>query len=110
MIPEVFPPGATMRVQELFSEEYSPRVSVYLDGVKEEDKDEVAGMLRGLMCAIEGWGAISGLTNEHFVSNSPVVLPFRSIKNAHYFKSCVEYYFAEDILNHLKVKRRVRHT
>ena len=45
-----------MRIEEQFVKEYSPRVSVYLDDVKDEDKGEVAGMLRGLMCAIDGWG------------------------------------------------------
>ena len=100
-----------MRVQELLEgtgKNYSPKVSVYLDGVKDEDKDEVAGMLRGLMCAIEGWGVISGLTNEVFSTESPVVLAFSSVENAHYFKSCVEYYFSEEILAGLRVKRRVR--
>lgn len=100
-----------MRVQELFDsndKEYVPRVSVYLDGVKDEDKDEIAGMLRGLMCAIEGWGIISGLTNETLSAEGPVVLRFSTVKNAHYFKSCVEYYFDDGILAGLQVKKRVR--
>lgn len=100
-----------MRVEELFTgneKVYSPKVSVYLDGVEEQDRDEVAGMLRGLMCAIEGWGVISGLTNAVFATESPVVLSFSCVENAHYFKSCVEYYFSEEVLAGLRVKRRVR--
>jgi hypothetical protein len=56
--------------------EYSPRVSVYLDTVKHEDKGEVAGMLRGLMCSIDGWGAISGLTNENLLKANRSFLIF----------------------------------
>lgn len=95
-----------MRLEELFEKRYPPRVSVYLDNVRDEDKGEIAGMLRGLMCSIEGWGAISGFTNEVF-ENSPVLLSFSTVENAHYFKSCVEYYFSDKILNALKVKKRV---
>ena len=97
-----------MRVQEVFEKNYSPRVSVYLDEVKDEDKGEVAGMLRGLMCAIEGWAGISGLTNDHFSSDSRVLFLFSSVENAHYFKACVEYYFSDDVLSALKLKKRVR--
>jgi len=39
---------------------------VHLDGVKEDDQAEVASMLRGLRCAVEGWGLIKGLSNNHF--------------------------------------------
>jgi len=95
-----------VRIEELLSGNYSPAVTVHFDGVKDEDRDEVAGMLRGLMCAIEGWGVISGLTNDFFDEDA-VKLSFSSVDNAHYFKSCVEYYFSEDILERLKVKRRV---
>lgn len=58
------------------------------------------------MCAIEGWGVISGLTNDFFEDDS-VTLKFSSVEKAHYFKSCVEYYFSKDILEKLTVKRRV---
>ena len=95
-----------MRLEEIFEKNYSPKVSVHLDGIKDEDKNEIAGMLRGLMCAIEGWGSIRGFTNEVF-TNSHVVLPFSSVENAHYFKGCVEYYFSDEILETLKVKKRV---
>jgi hypothetical protein len=95
-----------MRLEELFEKNYAPKVSVYLDGVKNEDKGEIAGMLRGLMCAIEGWGSNKGLTNDVF-ENSPVVLEFSNVENAHYFKSCVEYYFSDDILEALEVKKRI---
>jgi hypothetical protein len=87
--------------------EYSPRVGVYLDTVKHEDKGEVAGMLRGLMCSIEGWGAISGLTNEKFAESEPLILKFSSVENAHYFKSCVDYYFSDEILERLRVTKRI---
>lgn len=95
-----------MRLEDIFEKNYAPKVSVHLDDVKEADKGEIAGMLRGLMCAIEGWGSISGVTNAVF-NESPVVLSFSTVDNAHYFKTCVEYYFSEDILNALKVKKRI---
>lgn len=47
-----------MRLVELFDEQYSPKISVYLDGVKGDDIAEMAEMLSGLMCSIEGWLAI----------------------------------------------------
>ena len=96
-----------MRLEELFDKPYSPRVSVYLEGVKNDDRNEITGMLRGLMCSIEGWGSISGLTNDKFEAESPVILEFTSVENALYFKECVEYYFSDEILSSLKVKKRV---
>lgn len=94
-----------MRLEESWEKNYRPRISVYLDGVDDDDKGEIAGMLRGLMCAIDGWTSIAGMTNEVF-ENSPVVLSFSSVESAHYFKRCVEYYFSDGILNSLKVKKR----
>ena len=70
----------------------------------------MAGMLRGLMCAIEGWASISGLTNERFVVESPVILDFSSVGNAHRFKECVDYYFSDDVLELLRVKKRLYRT
>lgn len=99
-----------MKLKELFEKPYSPRISVDMDNVKKDDRGEVAGMLRGLMCSIEGWGAIQGLTNDKFESQNPVILSFSSVENAHYFKSCVEYYFSDDTLSRLSVKRRVYRT
>jgi len=96
-----------MRLEESFSKEYAPRISVYLDGIKNDDMLEVAGMLRGLMCSIEGWGAISGVTNKKMETSSPIILEFKSVENAHYFKECVEYFFSKNILKELKVKKRV---
>jgi hypothetical protein len=99
-----------MRIEELETLEkptYSHRLSVYLDDVKSDDKDEIAGMLRGLMCAIEGWGPLAGLTNDHFQNNSPVILTFSSAKNAAHFKNCVDYYFDDEHLEALKVRRRI---
>ena len=96
-----------MRIEEILTPGYSPRVSVYLDSVKNEDKGEVAGMLRGLMCSIEGWGSISGLTNDKFATESPLILSFSSVDNAHYFKSCVDYYFSDEILARLRIAKRV---
>lgn len=98
--------GKNVRIEELLSGTYSPAVTVHLDEVKDDDRNEIAGMLRGLMCAIEGWGIISGLTNDFF-NDDAVTLKFSDVDNAHYFKSCVEYYFSEDILKKLTVKRRV---
>jgi len=90
----------------VFEKDYTPAVSVHLDNVKEADKKEVAGMLRGLMCAIEGFAPLQGLSNENFVQNDPVRLSFSSIETAHYFQECVEYYFSDR--TGIKVKRRVR--
>jgi len=96
-----------MRVEELLEDIYSPRVSVHMEGVKEEDLEEVAGMLRGLKCSIEGWGSISGMTNDRFINENPLKLHFTSVENAHYFRECVNYYFSDHILEFLRVKRRV---
>ncbi len=57
------------------------------------------------MCSIEGWSSISGITNEKFEVQNPVVLEFSNVDNAHYFKGCVEYYFDENILEALKLKK-----
>jgi hypothetical protein len=89
----------------VFEKDYTPAVSVHLDNVEEEDKAEVASMLRGLMCAIEGWGSIKGLSDDNFIQNDPVRLSFSSVKKAHYFKKRVEYYFPKHI--GITVKRRV---
>ena len=97
-----------MRIEELREgKNYSPTLSIYMDDVKEDDITEIAGMLRGLMCSIEGWSVISGLTNDEFEKNNPVILKFNSVDNAHYFKSCVEYYFSKEILEAIKIKKRV---
>ena len=96
-----------MRVEELLEDKFSPKVSVHMEGVKNEDINEIAGMLRGLMCSIEGWGRISGYTNERFVVENPLKLSFSSVENAHYFRDCVNYYFGDHILDVLKIKRRV---
>ena len=84
-------------------------MSVHLDGVEDNIRRKIAGMLRGLVCAIEGWGSISGVTNEVFTSN-PVVLTFSSVENAHYFKERVENYFSIEIRKALKVKKRFFHS
>jgi len=102
-----------MRIEEWRAgKNYSPTLSIYMDDVKEDDIAEIAGMLRGLMCSIEGWNVISGLTNEEFEKNNPVILKFSSVDNAHNFKGCVEYYFSKEILEAIKIKKRVfkRHT
>ena len=84
----------------------SRRVSVYMDDVDDADRNEIAGMLRGLACAIDGFGADTDMTNERFWQESPVIWPFSTVEKAKYFKSCVEYYFDDAILEALKVKRR----
>jgi len=96
-----------MKIKELFENEYAPALSIDLEGIKEDDMEEIAGMLRGLMCAIEGWGPLSGLTNDFIKENNPVRLSFSSVENAHYFESCVHYYFDQEILSSIRVKRRV---
>lgn len=99
-----------MKLQELFSKNgkpFVPKISINMDDVDADDRPEIAGMLRGLMCSIEGWGSIAGLTNDLFEEDGSVVVSFSSIENAHYFKRCVEYYFDGAILDALKVRRRV---
>jgi hypothetical protein len=99
-----------MRIRELFDSDdkvYVPKISVYLDGAEREDKDEVAGMLHDLMCSIEGWGEVSGLTNEVPSAGGPMIFPFSTVDNAHYFKNCAEYYFDGGPLVGLTVKNRV---
>ncbi|SDG58513.1 hypothetical protein SAMN05216571_1223 [Onishia taeanensis] len=97
-----------MKVTELFEKDYTPRIRIDMSRIRNDDKGEVSSILRGLMCSIEGWGAISGLTNDEFQTRDPLILKFSSVENAHYFKECVEYYFSDDILDRLEVKRRVK--
>ena len=90
--------------------EYSPNVSVYIEDAENDETvlREIAGMLRGLMCAIEGYKPLTGKTNEHFRENYPVKLSFTTPENACYFKERVKLYFSEEVLrNYLIVKRRV---
>jgi hypothetical protein len=96
-----------MKVSEDFKT-YTKNIRVGMEGVEQGDIAEIASMVRGLMCSIEGWAAIAGLTNDVFENRDPLILNFSSIENAKYFKSCVEYYFSDDILQKLKVKRRVK--
>ena len=84
----------------------SRSVRVYMDEVDDDDRDEIAGMLRGLACAIDGFRADSNMTNERFWRENPVKWPFSTVEKAAHFKDCVEYYFDEEILKTLKVKRR----
>ena len=88
--------------------ERSNRVSVYMDGVDADDMDEVAGMLRGLACAINGFRVVSGMDNTRFWIESPVKWGFNTTEDADYFRTCVDYYFDDDILKGLKVKPRYR--
>jgi hypothetical protein len=102
-----------MKLKELFDNTgagkgFLPKISVNMDDVDQNDRYEIAGMLRGLKVAIEGFKSISGLTNDLFDDDGSVVLTFESIDNARYFKECVDYYFDDAILAALKVKRRVR--
>jgi len=93
------------RKKNIVFKKYQSAINIYLDDVDDDDKDEVAGMLRGLMCAIEGWGIIKGYTNEFFKENNPVKVWFSSVKNAERFKMCIDYYFDDDILESLKAKK-----
>ncbi|WP_186181869.1 hypothetical protein [Burkholderia gladioli] len=61
-----------------------------------------------LMCAVDGWGRISGLTNDLFDEDGSVIVTFSSVEKAQYFRRCVHHYFDESILAALKVKSRVR--
>ena len=82
-------------------------VSVDMEDVDEDDINEIAGMLRGLACSIEGFKSVSGIKNEKFWTERPVKWTFSSVKNANYFRTCVKYYFSKEILNDLRVRRRV---
>lgn len=100
-----------MKLTELFGQpgkEFLPKISINMDDVRQEDRYEIAGMLRGLKVALEGYKSISGLANNLFDNDGSVVLEFESEDNARYFKECVHYYFDDQILEVLRVKRRVR--
>ncbi|MCY4496561.1 MAG: hypothetical protein OXC14_04685 [Rhodospirillaceae bacterium] len=84
----------------------SNRVSVYMDGVDADDMDEVAGMLRGLACAINGFKVVTGMSNARLWTESPVKWTFNTTENADRFRTCVRYYFDDEILRGLKVKPR----
>lgn|GEM_PF-2438817 len=91
-----------------------PAVHVYLDDLDDDDRYEMVGMLRGLMCAIDNCNNISGFTNdlvdEALEDEVPVRLEFSSVEKAHHFKDCIQYYFADHILEDLKVKRLFKKT
>ncbi|MBK1902183.1 MULTISPECIES: hypothetical protein [Burkholderia] len=100
-----------MKLRDLFDSAGNsllPKVSINMDDVEPDDRYEIAGMLRGLMCAIEGWGSIAGFTNDLFDDDGSVIVQFSSVENATRFKNCVRYYFDDAILTGLKVKRQVR--
>lgn len=96
-----------MKTKETFVSVYAPAVSVYLDNMEEDEKDEIAGMLRGLVCSMEGFGIVNNLTNERFRAGNPLRIEFRTAENARHFKMRVEKYFSEEILKRVRVKRRV---
>lgn len=84
----------------------SERVSVYMSGVDPGDVNELAGMLRGLACSLDGFRADKGMDNQRFWTEEPVIWEFSDADKASYFVECVKYYFSDDILETLKVKRR----
>ena len=92
----------------VFDRVRSNRVSVYMDGVDADDMDEVAGMLRGLACAINGFQVVTGMSNARFWTESPVKWEFNTAEDADRFRDCVGYYFDDEILKGLKVKPRFR--
>lgn len=79
-----------------------------MDDVDGEDVEEIAGMLRGLACALDGFNAVTGMDNERFWTESPVKWSFSSPEKAALFVDRVKYYFSPEILSDLKVKRRYR--
>ena len=100
-----------MKLRDLFDssgKEFVAKISINLDDVEPEDRNEIAGMLRGLMCAVDGWGRISGLTNDLFEDDGSVIVTFSSVEKAQYFRECVHRYFDETILEALRVRRLVR--
>ncbi|MCX4151983.1 MULTISPECIES: hypothetical protein [Paraburkholderia] len=100
-----------MKLRDLFDssgKEFVAKISINMDDVEPEDRNEIAGMLRGLMCAVDGWGRISGLTNDLFEDDGSVIVTFSSVEKAQYFRECVHRYFDETILEALRVRRLVR--
>jgi hypothetical protein len=100
-----------MRIEELDFENNKPdrlpKVHVYFDeDLEEQAICELAGMLRGLMCSIEGWGCISGLDNSFFQGNSPVKLKFKNVENATRFRDRARLYFDEVLIAKSVRKRR----
>jgi hypothetical protein len=71
-----------------------------MDDVDPDDRYEIAGMLRGLICGIEGWGRIKGLTNDLFDDDGSVILTFSSVEKAHQFQDCVSYYLTMEFWLH----------
>ena len=101
-----------MKLQELFEdwdkgEYYLPKINVYLkgNGLKKKEIEEVIGMLRGLVNAIEGFSGVSGIYNIDAINNDKVRFRFSSVQNARRFKEGVEKYFDEDILAKFATKR-----
>ena len=88
--------------------ERTHRISVHMENVDKDDVNEIAGMLRGLACALDGYRGVAGMHNKKFWKEEPVKWQFSSVAKADYFKECVEYYFSDDVLNVMKVKRKFR--
>ena len=84
------------------------RISVHMKDVDEDCVNELAGMLRGLACALDGFKGFAGMRNEKFWKEKPVKWEFSSVEKANDFKKCVERYFSDEVLNVMRVKRRYR--
>lgn len=96
------------RISVHMEREQTERISVYMKDVEEDDVNEIAGMLRGLACALDGFEGVAGMKNEKFWREKPVKWKFSSVDKANYFKECVEYYFSDEVLDAMRVKRRYR--
>ena len=87
---------------------YLSKVHVHLKDCHETEMRQIAGMLRGLQCAIEGWKNLSGQTNDNFIDQvlyrGHVTIEFASVNNAQKFKEITNSYFRGGCRNKLKVK------
>ena len=79
------------------------QVSVSMDDLSEEDRKQIAGMLRGLACSIVGYESVADMTDDRFLADDPVDWEFGNGEKARAFKECVDKYFADEICRRLKI-------
>lgn len=88
---------------------YLGKVHVHLKNCDQTEMRQIAGMLRGLQCAVEGWKNLSGQTNDNFIdqvlNRGRVTIELDSAYNARKFKEITDKYFRDDCRRKLKVKR-----
>ncbi len=101
-----------MRIVELLktegSEVYLPRANIYFSEqlkLSEKKAKEIAGMIRGLANAINGYQSVSDTGNDEFLLKDKAKFRFRTVAQAERFRSALSEYFDRGVLQHIEAKR-----